>query len=59
MKIEEIENTELKNHINMIYMHGENQNQEAIEKTESEIKEYIPLKTTILLKFHMPMMVII
>ena len=41
MKIEEIENTELKNHINMIYMHGENQNQEAIEKTESEIKEYI------------------
>jgi hypothetical protein len=25
----------------MIYMHGENQNQNAIEKTESEIKEYI------------------
>ena len=41
MKIEEIKNPELKNHIQMIYMHGENQNQEAIEKTESEIKEYI------------------
>lgn len=41
MKIEEIKHPELKNHINMIYMHGENQNQEAIEKTEGEIKEYI------------------
>ncbi len=41
MKIEEITHPELKNHINMIYMHGENQNQNAIEKTESEIKEYI------------------
>ena len=41
MKIEEIKHPELKNHINMIYMHGENQNQEAIEKTEAEIKEYI------------------
>ena len=41
MKIEEIKHPELKNHINMIYMHGENQNQEAINKTESEIKEYI------------------
>jgi hypothetical protein len=41
MKLEEIKNPELKNHINMIYMHGENQNQEAIEKTEMEIKEYI------------------
>ena len=25
----------------MIYMHGENQNQEAVERTENEIKEYI------------------
>lgn len=41
MKIEEIKHPELKNHIQMIYMHGENQNQNAIEKTESEIKEYI------------------
>lgn len=41
MKIEEIKHPELKNHINMIYMHGENQNQEAIEKTEAEIKEYV------------------
>ena len=41
MKIEEIKHPELKNHINMIYMHGENQNQEAIERTEAEIKEYI------------------
>ena len=41
MKIEEIKHPELKNHIQMIYMHGENQNHNAIEKTESEIKEYI------------------
>ena len=41
MKLEEIKHPELKNHINMIYMHGENQNQEAIEKTEQEMKEYI------------------
>ena len=41
MKIEEVKHPELKNHINMIYMHGENQNQEAIEKTEEEIRDYI------------------
>ena len=41
MKIEDIKHPELKNHINMIYMHGENQNQKAIEKTEAEISEYI------------------
>ena len=41
MKIEEIKHPELKNHINMIYMHGENQNEKAIEKTEQEIKAYI------------------
>lgn len=41
MKIEDIKNPDLKNHINMIYMHGENENLKAIEKTESEIREYI------------------
>lgn len=41
MKLEEIKHPELKNHINMIYMHGENQNQKAIDATEQEIKEYI------------------
>ena len=29
MKLEEIKHPELKNHINMIYLHGENQNQKA------------------------------
>ena len=43
MNIEEINHPELKNHINMIYMHGENQNEEAIEKTENEIKEITDL----------------
>ena len=41
MKIEEIKHPELKNHIQMIYMHGENQNQKGIERTENEIKEYL------------------
>lgn len=41
MRLEDINHQELKNHINMIYMHGENQNQEAIDRTESEIKQYI------------------
>ena len=41
MKIEDIKHPELKNHINMIYMHGENQNQKAIDATENEIREYI------------------
>ena len=41
MKLKDVKNPELKNHINMIYMHGENQNQEAIEKTEAEIRHYI------------------
>ena len=41
MKIEDIKHPELKNHINMIYMHSENQNHDAIEKTENAIKEYI------------------
>jgi len=41
MKIEDINNTELKNHINMIYMHGENHNQKAIDETEEKIRKYI------------------
>lgn len=41
MNIEEIKHPELKNHINMIYMHEENHNESAIEKTESEISKYI------------------
>ena len=48
MKIEEIKHPELKNHITMIYMHGENENQKAIEKTELEIKEYIKDKEFII-----------
>ncbi|WP_407453873.1 hypothetical protein [Methanobrevibacter sp.] len=48
MKIEEIKHPELKNHINMIYMHSENQNQNAIDKTELEIKEYIKDKEFII-----------
>ena len=48
MKIEDIKHPELKNHINMIYMHGENQNQEAIDRTELEIKEYIKDKEFII-----------
>ena len=48
MKIEEIKHPELKGHINMIYMHEENQNQSAIDKTESEIKEYIKDKEFII-----------
>ena len=48
MKIEDIKHPELKNLINMIYMHGENQNESAIEKTESEIKEYIKDKEFII-----------
>lgn len=41
MNIDEIRHPELKNHINMMYMHGENRNQEAIDKTEKIIKDYI------------------
>ena len=48
MNIEEINHPELKNYINLIYMHGENQNQKAIEKTEQEIKEYISDKEFII-----------
>ena len=48
MKLEQINHPELKSHINMIYMHGENQNQEAIKKTEQAIKEYISDKEFII-----------
>ncbi|MBQ8018377.1 MAG: hypothetical protein IJ258_09790 [Methanobrevibacter sp.] len=41
MKLEEITNPELKNYINLVYMQGENNNQEAILKLEQEIKDYI------------------
>ena len=41
MIIDEITHSELKNYINLIYMQGENQNQNAINKLEIEIKEYL------------------
>lgn len=41
MKLEEIKNPEFKNLINLAYMQGENNNQEAIEKIELQMKEYI------------------
>ncbi len=41
MKLEEIKNPDLKNQIYLVYMQGENNNQEAIDKLELEIKEYI------------------
>jgi hypothetical protein len=48
MKIEEIKHPELKNHIQMIYMHSENQNQKAIEATEAEIRQYLKDKCFII-----------
>lgn len=48
MNLKEIKHPELKNHINMIYMHGENQNKAAINKTEEEIKNYIKNKEFII-----------
>ena len=41
MKLEEIKNPEFKNLINLAYMQGENENQEAVMKIEQEMKEYI------------------
>ena len=41
MKLEEITNPEFKNYINLAYMQGENNNQEAILKIEQDMKEYI------------------
>ena len=41
MKIEDIKHPELKQLINMSYLHGENENHEMIEKTDLEIKDYL------------------
>ena len=41
MKAEDIKNPQLKQLINMSYLHGENNNQEMIEKTDSQIREYL------------------
>ena len=41
MKLEEIKNPEFKNLINLAYMHGENNNQEAVLKIEQDMKIYI------------------
>lgn len=41
MILEEIKNPEFKNLINLAYMQGENNNQEAIIKIEQDMKEYI------------------
>ena len=48
MKIEDIEHPELKQLIRMIYLHEENSNQEMIEKTDMEIKEYLADNTFII-----------
>ena len=47
MKIEDIKHPELKQLINMSYLHGENENNEMIEKTDVEIKEYLSKNTFI------------
>lgn len=41
MKAEDIKHPELKQLINMSYLHGENNNLEMIEKTDKEIKDYL------------------
>ena len=41
MKLEEIKNPEFKNLINLAYMQGENNNQEAVLKIEQDMKKYI------------------
>ena len=41
MKAEDIKHPELKQLIKMSYLHGENNNQKMIEKTDEEIKEYL------------------
>lgn len=48
MKIEEVKHPELKRLITMIYLHEENNNQEMIEKTKAEIKEYLKDNTFII-----------
>ena len=39
MRIKDIKHPELKQLINMSYLHGENENHEMIEKTDIEIKD--------------------
>lgn len=41
MKIEEIKHPKLKQLINMIYLHEENNNQKMIEKTDEDIRDYL------------------
>ena len=41
MQLEEIKNLEFKNLINLAYMQGENNNQEAVLKIEQDMKIYI------------------
>ena len=48
MKIEDIKHPELKQLINMSYLHGENENHEMIEKTDIEIKDYLSKNTFIM-----------
>jgi hypothetical protein len=48
MKIEEMKHPELKQLINMSYLHGENNNQKMIEQTDEEIKEYLLNNTFII-----------
>ena len=48
MKLEDISHPKLKNYINLVYMQGENNNQDAISKLEEDIKEYIDDKYFIL-----------
>lgn len=48
MKAEDIKHPELKQMINMSYLHGENNNQKMIEKTDKEIKEYLSENTFII-----------
>ena len=43
MIIDKITHPELKNYINLIYMQGENQNQNAINKLEIEIKKPVKI----------------
>ncbi|MBO5152561.1 MAG: hypothetical protein J6B73_10435 [Methanobrevibacter sp.] len=48
MKAEDIKHPQLKQLINMSYLHGENNNQEMIEKTDSQIREYLAENTFII-----------
>ena len=41
MKIDEVSHLKLKEYINLVYMQGENKNEEAILKLEEKIKSYI------------------